>query len=120
MAKGEKSHAYSTRSHYADKHRGICLGFEINDKTALTVKYVPERIKVSDGRIQDLRENNELASILWLTKFEHWHYENEVRRVEELALAENIGRHYFRHLSKDLQLKEVIIGLLSHRTIRGK
>src|SRR5437762_4637776 len=33
-------------SHYADKHRGICLGFELSDKLVEEVKYVEDRLPV--------------------------------------------------------------------------
>ena len=32
-------------AHYGDKHRGVCLGFEISDHLPQQVKYVSERLQ---------------------------------------------------------------------------
>ena len=32
-------------SHYADKHRGICMGFEVPDAKVSPVKYIAKRIR---------------------------------------------------------------------------
>jgi hypothetical protein len=34
-------------AHYSDKHKGICLGFEISDDVCKKVKYVPRRLPFS-------------------------------------------------------------------------
>jgi hypothetical protein len=41
------SHAWTNPllwAHYADKHRGMCLGFDMSDDVARTVDYVGERL----------------------------------------------------------------------------
>lgn len=67
-------------SHYADKHKGICLGFElpiINDDYAIyPVNYI--------SKIEKIHGMVSTASIFnyWLTRKSHsWEYESEVRAI---------------------------------------
>jgi hypothetical protein len=89
-------------AHYSDKHKGICLGFDIPDDAALRVQYVPERLPFpTSPNVVDLQV------MLW-TKFEHWEYEKEIRAWAELNEHED-GFHY-KDFSDDLRLMEVIAG----------
>jgi Protein of unknown function (DUF2971) len=70
-------------SHYADRHRGIALGFDINSDIVKEVTYTERR--------PPFRETDEstLHTLLY-TKHRDWHYENEVRvyaRLEERDVA---------------------------------
>ena len=99
-------------SHYADKHRGMCLGFEIPDSNLVRVKYRRKRLK-SD--INALGNNDAAAETAMLdmlcTKYIHWQYEREKRVFVRLDERERDTRGlYFLGFSKTLSLKEVIIG----------
>lgn len=95
-------------AHYANKHEGICLGFEIPDKRLKKVKYVDERLSLSTPMRQDeFRE-------LFLTKFSHWSYEEEYRVF--LDLTEQEDGLYYENFSKEMILKQVIIGVKSSIT----
>ena len=59
-------------SHYAEKHRAICLGFDVPGDAARVVEYVNDN--PSTGRISERSVRALLA-----TKFEPWKYEEEVR-----------------------------------------
>jgi len=60
-------------AHYSDKHRGLCLGFEIEDDEDKQVHYVDERQNLDD---EDLISNNPI----WPdTKYSNWAYEEEFR-----------------------------------------
>ena len=68
-------------SHYADKHKGICIGFNFpykyDEKFILCpVKYINE-IKPIDGMSDTLR-----IIMYWLTtKSKRWEYEQEIRAI---------------------------------------
>lgn len=98
-------------SHYADKHRGICLGFDIPNQYATEVNYTGKRVKVyfkNNDSEQGLSPN--FVHELLCTKYEHWIYESERRMF--LSLDEGTKEHgmYFYDFSDNLALKEVIIG----------
>lgn len=99
-------------SHYANKHHGICLGFDLKrTMDPKYVKYEPERIKAATlqtGELNDLTPDVQQA--LLCTKFDHWRYEEEVRvfvRLSDMALEGNL--HFFP-FGPNLELKEVILG----------
>lgn len=94
-------------AHYADKHRGLCLSFEIPEDRDLLkfIKYVSRRLPFP--KQLDLR----CASDMLFTKFSHWSYEREVRMWAELTDRE--GDHYFREFDDTIQLVGVVVGARS-------
>jgi hypothetical protein len=71
-------------SHYADRHRGLCLGFEIPDSLLLPVSYATGRLISEANQLLTTNcaanEDNEAAVLKLLsTKYSHWKYENEMR-----------------------------------------
>ncbi|WP_400260900.1 DUF2971 domain-containing protein [Sphingobacterium sp. SG20118] len=69
-------------SHYADKHRGICIGFGLDimckEYVLYPVNYIDKMQKI-DGRV--ITGN---AFYYWVTfKAERWSYEREVRAVSK-------------------------------------
>lgn len=88
--------------HYADKHRGICLGFQISNDVLEKVDYVKERLprpKVLD---------EEFVKSVLFTKFEHWSYEREYRVYAQLE--EEIKGVYYAKFSAKMRLTNVIVG----------
>lgn len=83
-------------SHYASKHRGICLGFDLEDRYACKIDYVRERLPVvykSGNPSKGVDET--YVSRLTRTKFVHWEYEEEVRMF--IGLDEGVvedGSHF--------------------------
>lgn len=72
-------------SHYADSHKGICLGFEpsidaIDFACAFPVKYSTSRPVLNAIRPFDANENAEKSV---LTKYEGWSYERERRMIDQ-------------------------------------
>ncbi|WP_061038803.1 DUF2971 domain-containing protein [Vibrio coralliirubri] len=97
-------------AHYADSHKGICLGFDIPDSLLSKVNYVDERIEYPNGFTEaDMLE-------LLTTKFAHWSYEEEYRVFVELNTRED--GLYYAPFSSDMKLKQVIIGACSKATRR--
>lgn len=89
-------------SHYADKHRGLCLGFEVSNSTLERVEYVDSRHPIPSVIDETLMKK------LLYTKFRHWEYEQE-RRIY-IELEEHVDGIYYSDFSNDLQLKKVIVG----------
>ena len=96
-------------AHYSDKHKGICLGFDVPDNCVREVTYISEPLPPPQRR-EDLTETLVLQAVS--TKFEHWRYEDEVRLFTDLKESE--GGLYFYDFYEDavqMQLKEVIVGV---------
>lgn len=107
-------------SHYADRHQGICLGFDIDETdihlrnfmcesnrykdNSLVYKLLP--IEYGDDRPEFRLSGNNTEKLLQ-TKSTHWDYENEtrimVRSDKEIVFPK--GLHY-----KSSCLKEIILG----------
>ena len=121
-------------AHYADKHRGLCFGFEVGNGIGVEIQYSDNRIN-ADNVIAKLIEINDdqinaksqeegekfILSIL-STKFSHWIYEKEHRIYLPLSeqmkwVKKDADGQYFYDFSKNLEtikLTEVIIGIKSN------
>ena len=107
-------------SHYASKHRGVCLGFDLNDKFAVEILYSEERIPIRFKNSDTSQGFDEtLVNSLLRTKFVHWKYEEEIRIVVHLDEATVEDGGYFLPFSDDLALREVILGPLCTLPIEG-
>ena len=95
-------------SHYADKHRGICLGFEAEKRILQKITYVKER---SALRLPLTKETAD--ELLW-TKYWDWKYEEEWRSW--LQLDEREHGYHFDSQPDMMQLREVIVGPLCATT----
>jgi hypothetical protein len=101
---------------HSDKHRGLCLAFEIpeikgdpgNDESA-RVNYIKKPLKFP-ANFRDLPDpvRFELVRKILFTKFDHWKYEKEIRVWAPLQNEED--GVYFLEFDEELQLTEVIIG----------
>ena len=99
-------------SHYASRHKGICLGFDLKREFSRKVLYENDRLYLSlDAKLSDSPINETLREILLCTKFKHWEYEQEIRAYVELEKAEKEKDHFFHPIGKELQLREVILGV---------
>jgi hypothetical protein len=94
-------------AHYADKHRGICLGIDIPDNTVECnpVVYVGERALMDP-------QQGSLGQKLF-TKYEGWKYEDEVRLLKWL---EPQGHTFVDFNNEDFIFRQVILGLRSTQT----
>lgn len=93
--------------HYADKHRGIAIGFDVPDNDLYSpVTYRRTRLPTPVGR--------ELVGAdvdgLLLTKFSAWRYESEYRCFCRLGESIHENGLYFEPFSPTLKLAEVIVG----------
>jgi hypothetical protein len=88
-------------AHYAESHRGLCLGFEVPHDDQHAVAYVERPIKLE-------RLDRDFANSMLFTKYEHWRYEEEIRMWA--TLAERSGSFYFCGFGPKLRLVEIIAG----------
>lgn len=94
-------------SHYADKHKGICLGFDISEQGRNSITYISDRIKFD----QVTPHRNEKMLLRQLTtKYKAWRYEDEIRVLVNLAIAIKKEDFYFQGFGPDLWLRKVILG----------
>ena len=96
-------------SHYSERHRGICLGFEVDEECLKPVRYVTERTPIS------FPPTSELAQQLLFTKYHDWKYEEEWRGWFSLDERDSTGL-YFYGFNDKVQLCEVIAGPLREET----
>ncbi|WP_430419843.1 DUF2971 domain-containing protein [Phenylobacterium sp.] len=101
-------------SHYADRHKGICLGFDIPDDVTMEVIY---RRRPHDSALLDrllvaghMNEAQEILLKIMRTKFDHWRYEQEVRIPTSVDVADAESGLHFVGFSPRLELREVIVG----------
>ncbi|MGQ0557959.1 MAG: DUF2971 domain-containing protein [Nitrospiraceae bacterium] len=89
-------------AHYADKHKGICLGFEVPDTLLKNVTYVDHMV------LKPSVPDEIFMKRLLFTKSRHWEHEQEYRVYIEID--EQIDGQYYINFSDELSLKCVIVG----------
>jgi len=93
-------------SHYAERHRGVALGFDVDEQILKPVSYVKERPVFTQLTM-------EVAHWLLFTKYIDWQYEQEARIFANLEERDASTGFYFADFNKQLILREVIVGPLS-------
>lgn len=100
-------------SHYADKHRGIALGFDIDDRFIVEIDYSDVRLPMEFvGNDPSRGVANAYVNKLVRTKYKHWVYEDEVRLVFGLDESTLEGGSYFVSFDDKVVLREVVLGPL--------
>jgi len=108
-------------SHYAQSHRGICLGFDVDSAAASKVRYVQNRIapNLKAMKKEGHAATRHMLDLLTL-KFDHWSYEQEHRVFVELdkVSTNRSGLCFFKFSGVDspLKLREIIVGAASEVT----
>ena len=95
-------------AHYSDKHRGLCLGFEIPPEVEKAqtreVNYISAPLPFpADFRLLGTQQQLAMVKKMILTKYRNWEYEHEIRTWTDLE-------EEFFNFCEVLQLVEVIIG----------
>ena len=99
-------------AHYADSHRGLCLGFDVPDELTKPIEYVKTREQFPDN----LGESDQAAALavmkrILFTKFDDWRYEDEIRLTVRLDKNdETQDGLQFIDWGETLRLVEVIVG----------
>lgn len=98
-------------SHYAARHRGMCLGFNVPRKLLQKVRYKAERLLAKlDENDNPMALPTDLQEQLLCTKYGGWKYEQEYRRFVSLSDAIAEGPLHFVRFGKELELAEVVVG----------
>ncbi|MCG7923059.1 MAG: DUF2971 domain-containing protein [Candidatus Thiodiazotropha lotti] len=100
-------------SHYAQKHKGLALEFEVSDELVIPVRYRQTRQKLD---LEAIRKEGgfsaSLAERLGSTKYIDWEYEDEVRVPVDLTDCINENRLLFRSFKEIIDLVKVHAGPL--------
>lgn len=93
-------------AHYANKHEGVCLGFDVNDDYIGYVQYVDSRLlsPIEDGDANSIQFIDEIL----YHKAQEWSYEKELRAI--VLLDGPKLPMYQIPFGTSIQLREVIIG----------
>lgn len=98
--------------HYADKHAGMALGFDVVDDKLIDVRYTSMRPKVKfDEFNRKIINGPQVLNDLIRTKFTDWKYEDEYRMFAKLDKLQKKAKLSFVKFSEDLVLREVILGI---------
>lgn len=97
-------------SHYAEKHRGVALGFDVPDELLTRVQYVAGLHKINIAAKSTKQQViDRVLGRLRYTKFVGWKYEVEVRQFFKLVDLQSQSGLYFTPFSEQLVLREVIL-----------
>lgn len=99
-------------SHYAERHKGMALVFEVPEIFFEHIKYQKQRIKINEATV----EGEDTTRRLLTTKYIEWAYEKEARvfrPVSDVVYEANLP---FVHFDRKLALKSVVLGPLSKTT----
>ncbi len=101
-------------SHYAAKHAGLCLGFDVRDDLLSPMMYSGRRFAVDVQQMRNAQARDpQIFKRILLTKYAHWRYEAEVRLIVHLESQDPATDLYFAEFSDDLRLRQVIVGACS-------
>ena len=106
--------------HYAEKHTGICLGFDIPAELLAPVIYAKRLVKMKiDPKTRKPKPTAKVVNKLLRTKFFDWKYEDEMRLFVELDHDTVESGKYFCPFSENLVLREIILGPQCELPIEG-
>jgi len=100
-------------AHYANRHTGMCLGFDVPDEVLSAVTYVKDRLGFRMDEPWASQGDDPRISEAFLTKYEHWSYEQEVRMFGDLGSPDPTTGLYFCNFDARLALREVAVGYSS-------
>jgi hypothetical protein len=106
-------------SHYASKHEGICLGFDLKRGSELQeVQYEDKRRQIKIDTGEDAQSiSADIQYLLLRTKYIGWGYEQELRRFIDLSKTKQEKGLYFLPFDEDLRLREIILGQRSNLSL---
>lgn len=98
-------------SHYAESHRGICLGFDVRRSATRKVVYKSKRLEMElTSDEYPLTLSSEMQRNLVRVKCYEWAYECERRMLVPLGNAVKDNDTLFQPFNDNLHLREVIVG----------
>lgn len=100
-------------AHYGDKHKGICIGFDIDSRFTEEITYIKTKWSIEDLNTSD---KEQMKKILLFSKYEKWEYENEIRAGFALDEEQKENGMYFSDFDQALMPKEIILGCRNKTT----
>ena len=97
-------------AHYAERHKGICLGFWAKRKTLLDVNYYTDRVESGLEGNGPFSLSPGMKERLVTNKAQDWFYEEEIRRCVKVNETFESESNRFFKFDDTLRLSEVIIG----------
>lgn len=98
-------------SHYAEAHKGLCLGFDLPDEALTAVEYRSRRRKANWRAMGGTKDEREHELRRWFaTKYIHWQYEAEQRAFIILSAYTPEDGRYYVPFDSETRLSEVIVG----------
>jgi hypothetical protein len=97
--------------HYAENHKGVCLGFDVPDGKVTQMNYEPARLEhlIQMGEpVGGLTEA--VVAQLLNTKYAQWAYEEEWRLLLKLEDKDPINGEYYINFGPELVLRDIILG----------
>jgi hypothetical protein len=102
-------------SHYADKHQGLALGFDIMKQYLHKINYIRDRPLFDIDNWTEVEKHKAIERSLG-QKFLHWNYEQEQRIFVPLSECLYEEGLWFKPFDGELRLAEVVIGAKSETT----
>lgn len=99
-------------SHYADKHKGVCLGFDVADQNVIDVIYTSSRLQLTPKDLERKEGAKQIMARLLSAKFTDWAHEDEVRIFCDLSERDPTTGHFFSSFGDTIVLREIIAGPL--------
>lgn len=99
-------------SHYAEKHSGIAIGFDLAPFTGFSVEYHDKRVPLpeSDPVEYQFGERLRFFENVRIRKYAAWKYEREVRVFPELDACVSENGIYFKDFADVGDIREVVLG----------
>lgn len=97
--------------HYAEKHKGICIGFDVPSVDLHSIKYSDYRLGFDPSMVDTAQKEHDWLMSFFITKHSHWGYEQEERMILDLDQLEREGDLYFASFAKaKIKVSKVIVG----------
>lgn len=95
-------------SHYADRHRGVCLGFDVEDSLLTKIDYRMNPYKPYSNRTAS-GNATEIVKKMLKIKHKPWSYEEEYRLFS--PIEHRTRGVYYKEFDYHLNLREVYFGV---------
>jgi hypothetical protein len=98
-------------AHYAEKHTGVALGFDLPDELPVRINYTDSKIQVPFGpHLPKHGLSEQLLTQVRTTKATDWTYEREYRVESKLTRKDAKTGLFYVEFGPQLRLCEVVIG----------
>lgn len=97
--------------HYGEKHKGICIGFDVPSELLHSIKYTDERLRFDSSVLKNKQSKLSWMADFLVTKHSHWSYEQEERMIVDLGALDRDGDYLFSSFKAlEIEVAEVLVG----------